>query len=621
METKIKKKIKGYTKKINFYRKPKDDIVCVEQNKKKKIINKVKTTCIEILKLFLIFNLINIMQFFIVHDEYVMNVFLIKHMKEVGLEGYIASLGTAFNHVYWIGILVLIALYTILYSVTNRKRVSLIAVTLITYAFSAVNYIVLDIRGSAVTISDILSVRTALNVTNGINFTIKSDFIVGSILTIVTLILTIIFFRKTKKLKLRKKALMLIASIATIVIIANSSYIKGMSIWNMNYTYTDNGVILTLFKLFTNLRVEKPKGYSKVEVEEILDGYTTESNFEELDVNVIVVMNESFADYTQNPKIEMYEDSIPYFHKLQNEENVITGTMHSDAFGGYTANIEYEFLTQNTIAFMPRGATPYQQYITDNIESIVTKMKNLGYTTYGIHPWNKSGYRRDKVYKFLGFDYYKFREDYDDLEYSFNDYTKDSSAYSKIIEILENKEKSDKIFSFNVTVQKHSPFDRLNQDAKTYSDDESMNIYLQDQNESDQALKELISYLKNYDEKTILLFFGDHQPKTGIDEIVNDGENKYKVPYLIWANYDIDNINYGDTSAIYLQSILMETLKFPTDEYTNYMSKLREIIPVLTANYYIGDNGEKYNLDDENSPYYEKIKEYEKIVYYKIFDN
>ena len=621
METKIKKKIKGYTKKQKFYSKLNNNIICVEQNKKKKIISKFKTICIEVLKLFIIVNLINIMQFFIVHDEYVMNVFLIKHIKELGFQGYIESLGEAFNHVYWIGILVLVAIYIIFYSITNKKRISLIIVTLITYGFAVINYAVTDIRGSAVTLSDILSIRTALNVTTGINFNIKSDFIVGAVLTIITLIITIIFFRKSNKLKIRERVLMLIASIVTIVIIANTNYIKDMAIWNMNYTYTDNGVILTLFKLSTRLKVVKPKGYSKKEVEEILAEYRTESNFEESDINVIVIMNESFADYTKNPKIEMYEDSIPYFHALQKEENVITGIMHSDAFGGYTANIEYEFLTQNTTAFMPRGATPYQQYITNDIESLVSKMKNLGYITYGIHPWNKSGYRRDKVYKFLGFDYYKFREDYNDLEYSLNEYTKDTSAYSKIIEIFENKEKNDKIFSFNVTVQKHSPYDRLDPAAKTYSDDETMNIYLQNENESDLALEELISYLKDYDEKIILLFFGDHQPKTGIDEIVNDEENKYKVPYLIWANYDIDNIDYGDTSAIYLQSILMKTSGFPTDEYTNYMGKLREEIPVLTANYYIGNNGEKYNLDDVNSPYYEKIKEYEKIVYYKIFDN
>lgn len=202
----------------------------------------------------------------------------------------------------------------------------------------------------------------------------------------------------------------------------------------------------------------------------------------------------------------------------------------------------------------------------------------------------------------------------------FNEYTTDRSFYSKIIDILETKPKEEKIFSFNVTVQNHIPYDRLDENAKTYHDNENMNIYLQMENNSDLALAELISYLKEYDEKIVLLFFGDHQPNTEMDEIIEDEENKYKVPYLIWANYDIEEINYGDTSANYLQSILMGIAKLWTEEYTNYMSELRNKIPVLTANYYIGDNGEKYNLDDINSPYYEKIKEYEKIVYYQIFD-
>ncbi len=600
---------KSYTRKKYLMPVPRDEL-------------KIKKALKDILKIFLILNLVNIMQFFIVNDEYVMNVFYIRYMKEVGFTGYLEAITTAFNYIYWYSLAVLAIIYLIFYSITNRKKTSLILLTAIIYIYSLINYIVTDIRGSAVTLCDVLSIKTALNVFSGMSFTVSKNLIIGTILIIVIIIMIITLPRKDKKIGIKKRLLIGFLSIMAIILIAHSNYVTGMSIWNMNYTYTDNGVIMTLVKLATNLNVKKPEGYNKEEVEKILEEYQTDNNYdiEDIDVNIVVVMNESFTDYAQNSNVEITEDNIPYFHQLQNEENVITGIMHSDAFGGYTANIEYEFLTQNTVAFLPVGSTVYQQYITTNIRSIVSRMQELNYTTYGIHLWNGSGYRRFAVYKFLGFDYYKFKEDYDDLEYLTNDYTTDKSSYEKIMEILNNKSSDEKIFSFNVTVQNHKPYDRFGEEAINYSENEMMNIYLQTEHKSDMALEELIEYLKDYDEKVILLFFGDHQPNVEIDEINDDEENKYKVPYLIWANYDIEEKEVGDTSANYLQSILMETLGLPKDEYTNYIAELREQIPVLTVNYYIGNNGEKYQLDDITSPYYEKIQEYRKIVYYQIFN-
>jgi phosphoglycerol transferase MdoB-like AlkP superfamily enzyme len=403
----------------------------------------------------------------------------------------------------------------------------------------------------------------------------------------------------------------------------NSNTIKNISIWNLDYVYSDYGVPITLVKLSTNIFVKKPKEYNKNEVEELLKQYEDDevANSEE-NINIVVVMNESFTDYNNCEYINMLQDNIPYFHELQNQENVISGNLHSDAFGGRTANIEYEFLTQNSVAYLPTGSIVYQQYLTKKVDSIVRNMNKMNYTTYGIHTWNKTCYRRNAVYPLLGFDYYFFKEDYDDLKEGLNDYVLDISSYRKIMEIFDNKNEGEKIFSFNVTVQNHKPYDRYDYTEIDYIENKEseINIYLQTEHKSDEALKELIEYFENYNERIILLFFGDHQPNTDIEQIGDDEEYKYQIPYLIWANYDINENQYGDTSTNYLQSILMETAGLPLDSYTNYIIELRKQIPVLTANYYIGNNGIKYLLDDKESPYYEKIKEYEKVVYYKMFD-
>lgn len=601
----------------------------MEKNKYNTVTNKfekLKTNNIlfEILKLFLIFSLIYIMQEFLNGSN---TIFIFKNInvlaKKYELKNVLSVLCslTIFNTKYYLSVLLLIVISILIYAITNRKKASLIFIGSIVLIYSLINYLVTQIRGSSITIYDILSIKTALNVSKNITFNIDSNIIIAMFLFIVSTLFIVYFYGDYTKKQKRVRIMMLVVCIMLLILITNTSTIREIRIWDTQKSYSENGIVLTMLKLITNINYKEPENYSKYEVEEILNeyDYNTDDNKEyNPDTNIIVVMNESFADFYKNKYLDIYEDNIPFFHALQNEENTITGVMHSEGYGSDTANVEYEFLTQNSVAFMPDGAIPYQQYIRKNLSSIVSKMNSLNYTTYGMHLWKKGGYNRENIYKLLEFDYALFKENYDNLKYTVNGYTADESSYSKIMEIFNNKEKNEKIFFFNLTMQNHLPYTELDDSQITYSSQNTLNIYLQMQNYSDKALEELIEYLKKYDEKVILLFFGDHQPNVDIDDLKNDEENKYKVPYLIWANYEIESKDYGEISTNYLQSILIETANLPKDEYTNYMIQLREEIPVITSHYYIGNDGNKYKLDDTNSPYYSKIKEYEKISYYKL---
>ena len=69
-----------------------------------------------------------------------------------------------------------------------------------------------------------------------------------------------------------------------------------------------------------------------------------------------------------------------------------------------------------------------------------------------------------------------------------------------------------------------------------------------------------------------------------------------------------------------MQSVLIKNANISKDSYTNYMLELRNDIPVITTQYYIDKEGNKYNINDKTSPYYDKLLEYQKVVYYKMFD-
>ena len=55
---------------------------------------------------------------------------------------------------------------------------------------------------------------------------------------------------------------------------------------------------------------------------------------------------------------------MSYFYSL--DENTIRGNTYVSVFGGQTPNSEWEFLTNNSMAFMPYRTIPYQQYIRNH---------------------------------------------------------------------------------------------------------------------------------------------------------------------------------------------------------------------------------------------------------------
>ena len=47
----------------------------------------------------------------------------------------------------------------------------------------------------------------------------------------------------------------------------------------------------------------------------------------------------------------------------------------------------FEFLTGNSMAFLPQGSIPYQQYITKELPALPAYLASLGYETVATHPY------------------------------------------------------------------------------------------------------------------------------------------------------------------------------------------------------------------------------------------
>ena len=169
--------------------------------------------------------------------------------------------------------------------------------------------------------------------------------------------------------------------------------------------------------------VDKPDGYSRQKAKELLDSYVgTDDNTAITDKsdypNIIVVMDEAFSDLSVLGGFDTNTDYMPFVHSLEKgNENTITGYLNTSVCGGNTADTEFEFLTGNTMAFLPNGSIPYQQYIKSRTPSLAGYLKSLGYATYAQHPYQASGWNRDKEYPLHGFDNLDFMEDYSDVSY------------------------------------------------------------------------------------------------------------------------------------------------------------------------------------------------------------
>lgn len=328
---------------------------------------------------------------------------------------------------------------------------------------------------------------------------------------------------------------------------------------------------------------------------------------------------------------------MPFFKSLQQE--AVGGELYVSVKGGNTANTEFEFLTGDTMGFLPKGSIPYQQYINDETPSLASYLKTLGYSTTAIHPYNRTGWDRDTVYEKFGFDEFLDKDSFSS-PYRLRGYISDKSAFDKIREQFSIKGDDERKFIFEVTMQNHGGYSRETPDFNIYLTlpevtDKTTSVvatekYLTLINQTDRALEELIDYFKEQDEPVIVVMFGDHQPSDYITNVIQricgattsdslaDLEQGYRVPFVMWSNYGLEHKYYDGISVNYLSSILMENAGIPLTGYQTFLKKLMETLPVINANVYRDADGNFYNYEDD--AYSEELKDYQMLQYNHLVD-
>ena len=586
--------------------------------------------------------------------------------------------------------MIYLVFYLVFYLITGRYHMVGLIVNISLYVWSLLNYFIELFRGSPFVPLDILTFKTGLTVSDGYTYELSWQLICGSIMFFLIYLVN----KKSvniKPKKLKFKLLAKLAPAAYIAVVAISLFFTDHAanlgykpdFWDQARGYHRTGSFFNFCLNTKYLIVRKPSDYAPDNVSTYVADTLKDSGVDpDSDTstnlltgqndytpstdgtmpNIICIMNESLSDLGALGNLETNEDYMPFIHSLT--ENTIKGYLSMPVFGAGTSNSEFEFLSGDSISFLPTGCNVYQSYVKDSIPSLVSTLGSLGYSKTAFHPYYGDGWNRRNVYPLLGFDNYISIEDfvdqdildtykqnndvtqyetllkerYPDRDMLLRRFVSDSYDYSMVENMFENRDTSKPFFLFNVTMQNHGGYamSYTNFAQEIYVTNMStvypkVNRYLSLVKRSDDAFRELTEYFSQVTEPTIICMFGDHLPSiedefyeelfgTSLDNLTTEQQQlRYMTPFVIWANYDIPEATLNQISANYLSTLVLQTAKLPLTQYNKYLASLYQKLPIINTVGYV-DSDNNYYTHSESSKYDDLLYQYHCLVYNSLID-
>ena len=401
--------------------------------------------------------------------------------------------------------------------------------------------------------------------------------------------------------------------------------------WSQLDNYHVNGFVAGFLYNLPSDPMEKPAYYSAGKIDElqakyqvIADEINAGRDKTEPDVNIIFVMNESFSDPLELDGLNLGMDPIPFVRALA--DNSYSGEMLSTGYGGGTANIEFEALSTFSMEpFEANITTPYTQFLSsiEQFPSVVSRLKDAGYATTAIHPFNTTMYKRKENYKVLGFDSFIYDATMSSVteRIDTNPYISDKSAYEEVLQKMAETPETD--FIHLVTMQNHAPYVNKYTAVPSYEEsgikDEEVRNYLQDLIYSDEAFELLMTQLADFEEPTVVVFWGDHQSSVFGESVYEENEvqNMHETPLRILSNFDSSYKDLGTISPIYFYTEVLEMTQTKLTPYDALLETLQSVLPAFEKSMYLNGQTGEYVFSREDLPEktLEILSDYEQIQY------
>lgn len=475
---------------------------------------------------------------------------------------------------------------SILGALAGRLWIGAIPVGLAGLILALVDYFKNAINGTPLELADFGLAAQAGNVAGlAGDLTPTEDFwMAGTALAFC--VLALFLTRRLTRLEGQTRALTLLFSFTAAVILCTGTGSRTVGSWLGVDFYTRmpaaenhsvHGLTLSLWRDAFPQPKTPPEGYSEAYMREVLNQIdrllTGEEPQPETRPNILFILSESFYDLNRLPELCYGGDPLEHFHALEKES--VSGTFHSHYLGYGTGYIEMSMLYGIDHMDLPPGTNIcfMNNEVYERFDALAEQYtKNGDYTAEMLHAFDDSLYNRTVTYPLLGFDGLLFSEDIQALDFNWEGgvyggyYMKDSYLYQGMLERMKTiNQEGKRAFLYGISMENHQPFDpeKFNYECQISltthrfeaADRDVIRVMLEGITRADQALGTLTDALRESEEPTIVVFFGDHRPnlflsggdtvytKLGLcpendtlnwtTEQVND---LYSTDYLIWAN-------------------------------------------------------------------------------------
>jgi phosphoglycerol transferase MdoB-like AlkP superfamily enzyme len=387
------------------------------------------------------------------------------------------------------------------------------------------------------------------------------------------------------------------------------------------------------------LNISEPEDYSPAAIEEIIR--QTEENRgaasplyaasfaanggEVQQPDIIFLMAESFWDVTALPGIEYDQPLLPNLERLSRQGAF--GMSYSPSFGGGTCDVEFEALTGFSMEYLPSGAKPFQQYVTQDTFALPQYLKSQGYQTLAIHGYGRKFWNRDMAYPRLGIDAFIASDNFLNPELR-RGFISDNAMVDRIIQEYENRAGNGPLFIHAVTMQNHTTYSRARYpegqlvkvtQSPTSIPDATIG-QLEDCatgiREMDAALGKLADYLNATERPAILVFWGDHMnpmsdgyalfENTGfIEKGDTASPSLYQTPLLYWSNFDETAVDIGTIAAYNITPMMMDLYGLEKPLMFEFLTQQLPLIRSRSKGVTLGpDNSASYQLTPEQGQYF-----------------
>ena len=542
-----------------------------------------------------------------------------------------------------------VVLAALLYGLTGRSWIACLVTALPVLGLSAANTYKLFFRDDPVVAADLFLLGEAGNMAGKYQLFLFGKLILAIAAALASTLLLALLARA--RLTGRVQRLTVGVSLACAVVLApvySSDAVYSftatadtelVNLWSTTQQYVSRGFLYPFLHSVKGSIPTPPEGYNKEEAVQILEEDETFRDAdipEDQKVNIVGLMLEAFSDFSGFEEIEFTRDVYAQLHAL--EEESYSGTLLTNIFAGGTVNTERAFLTGV-------GTGDYDYH--GDASSYVWYLKSQGYRASGDHPCNNWFYNRLHINSYLGFDQYRFSEDF----YTYltdQDTAWDYTFFPQLTaSVLNQIEDNMPLFSFSVSYQGHGPYGDYEcwwgevEDyiANEDLDDASRYIlsnYLGSVMNTQGFLTEMVDVFREREEPIVLVVFGDHKPWLGNGNSVYNAlgidlsqaslesfYNYWATPYLIWANdaakqaVGNDFVGRGpDISPCFLMNVLFDQLGWKGDAYMQAVEQCWRRMPVIhTGGACITADGRLVReLDKEQA---ELVRQFRQLSYYR----